>query len=211
MTRLTKYFRIRKPPFLGCMALLFGLAALVCYFFVDFLFLDKIMFYLTYLGPSPLIKWASFLLFPPLYLSLCLGCFLYVRFSKKDLGQAVLFFELLAAQLLSVAFVRVSKIFIGRARPEAFFAKGFFGFEHGSFDSYFHSFPSGHIAAVFTLAASIALCYPRFRILSISLASVFSLSRVLLLAHFPSDLFATGGLVMLIAQIVHVVLKSLHT
>jgi len=103
------------------------------------------------------------------------------------------------------------KIIIGRARPEMFLTKRFCGFELCNFDDHFHSFPSGHIAAAFALAASIAVCYPRFRILSLSIALVLSLSRILLLAHFPSDLFATGCIVMLVAEMVHLRLKSVHT
>ena len=52
------------------------------------------------------------------------------------------------------------------------------------------SFPSGHTAAAFVMAALVAFYYPAFSPLAYSLASLIGFSRVLLGVHFPSDIIA---------------------
>ena len=56
------------------------------------------------------------------------------------------------------------------------------------------SFPSGHATAAFCLYATMAKFYPRTGPLFLVLAVLCAISRVLLLKHYPSDVFA-GALV----------------
>ena len=189
-----------------CVCLGFAIAALFCYFFVDFPLLEEIAPYRK--SFRTFFKGVSLLIFPPIYLAICCGGFLWARFVSKTQCWILPFFELITAQALSVAFVRVFKVIIGRARPESFLSKNLIGFECFSVSHYFHSLPSGHTMAAFTLAGSIALLFPHFRIWSLAIAFLFSLSRVFLLDHFPSDLFATGMIAMMIAQIVHSMLQK---
>lgn len=67
--------------------------------------------------------------------------------------------------------------------------------------------------AAFALTGSLLLLFPRFRFLWLFLAFSLSLSRVFLLDHFPSDLFATAATGLLIAQGVHGATKQIihHT
>ena len=206
MIHFIKSQPFHATPFLRRVCLGFTLAAFFCYFFVDFPLTEALAPYRQSL--RFISKKASFLIFPPLYLIICGGGFLWARFLSKSQKWVLPSFELITAQVLSVAFVRTFKVIIGRARPESFLSKDLIGFEFLSSNHHFHSLPSGHIMAAFTLAASIALLFPRFRILSFSIAFIFSLSRIFLLAHFPSDLFATGMIGMIIAQIVHTMLQN---
>jgi len=194
-------------PFLARVSIGFVLAAVFCYFFVDFPLIEEIAPYRK-IFRTPL-KLASFLIFPPLYLFIGAGAFIWARFLCKNKQWTLPSFEMITAQALSVAFVRVFKVIIGRARPESFLSRDLIGFEFFSSSHHFHSLPSGHTMAAFTLAASIALLFPRFRYLSLTLAFLFSLSRIYLLDHFPSDLFATGAIGIFIAQMVHIVLQKI--
>lgn len=184
----------------------FALAAIFCYFFVDLPFVKVIAPYKTtfYLP----LKSISLLIFPPFYLAIFSIAFLWIRLLNKSNRLSLFFFELTAIQVFSIACVRILKVVIGRVRPENFLSNEWMGFKFFSLSHHFHSIPSGHTMTAFSIATSIALFFPRFRILSLVLAFLLSSSRAFLLDHFPSDLFATGSLGMIIAQMIHIMLQK---
>ncbi|MGO4671123.1 phosphatase PAP2 family protein [Bosea sp. 2RAB26] len=56
------------------------------------------------------------------------------------------------------------------------------------------SFPSGHAVQMGALAAALARIWPRYSVWSWSGATLIALTRVALLAHWPSDVVAGGAL-----------------
>jgi undecaprenyl-diphosphatase len=52
------------------------------------------------------------------------------------------------------------------------------------------SFPSGHATTAFATAVVLAAWYPRQAVGFVGLAALVGLSRILLGAHFPSDVLA---------------------
>ena len=65
------------------------------------------------------------------------------------------------------------------------------------------SFPSGHAAAVFSVATVVARRYARKRwvpFAAYGMAAVISLSRITQLAHYPSDVFLGGALGYTVAR-----------
>ncbi|WP_427980866.1 phosphatase PAP2 family protein [Agarivorans sp.] len=60
------------------------------------------------------------------------------------------------------------------------------------------SFPSGHSAGAFVMAACIAQTFPTWTVLAFVWASLVACSRVLLGVHFISDVLAGAGLGLLI-------------
>jgi len=52
------------------------------------------------------------------------------------------------------------------------------------------SFPSGHTAAAFVMAALSNYYYPEFGVVAFSLATIIGSSRVLLGVHYPTDIVA---------------------
>jgi membrane-associated phospholipid phosphatase len=78
-----------------------------------------------------------------------------------------------------------------RARPSATHAGAFFSIFPCFPASYaYASFPSGHATTAFATALLLACWYPRQSGLFIGLAVLVGLSRVVLGAHFPSDVLA---------------------
>lgn len=152
-------------------------------------------------------KVCTLLIFPPLYLALSAAGFVMARLKKSR--WTLPFFEILVAQCLSIAFVRLFKIIIGRARPDIFLKKGVYGFYGFEWNHHFHSFPSGHSMAAFTLATSLALLFPRFRTYFFSIAALLTTSRIFLLGHFPSDVIGTAAIALMIAGGVHHFINSI--
>ena len=187
-------------PFLKALLLL--LLAGTSYFFLD-------REALPYIGKThkPLFKALTFLIFPPLHLLIWITAFTLARL-KKSLWTLPLF-KIVAAQCLAVAFARVFKVIIGRARPDIFIKKGVFGLYGFSWNHHYHSFPSGHALTAFTLATSLSLLFPRFRYYFYFFATLLSLSRPLLFDHYFSDIMGTGAIGMMLASFVHITLKKM--
>jgi len=86
--------------------------------------------------------------------------------------------------------VSLVKYVIGRARPSHFHELGVFAFKPFSLDAYFASFPSGHSTTAGALFAAIALFFPNLRFPALVLGVWLGFSRVLVGAHYPSDVIA---------------------
>lgn len=81
----------------------------------------------------------------------------------------------------------------GRNRPINLFINNQFGFDYFQVIHESTSFPSGHAVTAFTLATAIGILFPRLHIPAFSAAVAIGLSRVMLTAHYLSDVFAGAG------------------
>jgi membrane-associated phospholipid phosphatase len=81
----------------------------------------------------------------------------------------------------------IGKRIIGRVRPSDL---GAFAYEPLSWRSEYASFPSGHTTNVFATLVAIGLVFPRVRPALWIYALVIAASRVIVSAHFPSDVLA---------------------
>ena len=88
------------------------------------------------------------------------------------------------------ALVHLLKTLIGRARPEMLVELGAYSLTPFSGDSVFESFPSGHSAAVGSFFGAFALLVPQLRPLFLAAALLIGVSRVIVGAHYPSDVAA---------------------
>lgn len=91
-------------------------------------------------------------------------------------------------------FINVVKQFIGRGRPGTFDAFGPFTLQPFRFVYEFQSFPSGHAATAGAVIAFGFLVARRWRLGLLIFGLAIAVSRVVVGAHYPSDIFA--GLVV---------------
>jgi membrane-associated phospholipid phosphatase len=103
---------------------------------------------------------------------------------------AFLFLSIAASGLA----VDVLKFTFGRPRPKLLFASGVFDFEWLGLRPDHWSFPSGHSATIVALLTGLWLLWPRHALFYILAGTIVALSRVVVGAHYLSDVFA-GGLV----------------
>ena len=88
----------------------------------------------------------------------------------------------------------VLKWIVGRGRPFVGGEGNVFNFRHFGGTEAFASFPSGHANTAFALAFAVSALWPQARPWMLVYAVAIALSRLVLLAHHPSDVVA-GALV----------------
>jgi membrane-associated phospholipid phosphatase len=98
------------------------------------------------------------------------------------------------AVLVPVLFGEVVKWIVGRGRPFVGGKANAFNFSHFAGTEAYASFPSAHAITSASLAFAVAALWPRARIPMIVYAVLVAASRLVLLAHHPSDVVA-GALV----------------
>jgi len=110
--------------------------------------------------------------------------------SKTKTGWRLALYFLVTIGSASIV-VHLAKLIIGRARPELFSEYGAHSISFFSgHDWVFQSFPSGHSAAVGSFFGAFSMLAPRLRIVFLIGALVIGISRVIVGAHYPSDVAA---------------------
>lgn len=104
-----------------------------------------------------------------------------------------LFFAVLVPVLAS----ELIKWGVGRGRPFVGGADSVFHFSHFAGTPAYSSFPSGHATTAFALAFAVAAVWPGSRMAMAVYAVIIAVTRLVLLAHHPSDVVA-GALVGII-------------
>jgi membrane-associated phospholipid phosphatase len=98
------------------------------------------------------------------------------------------------AVLVPVLAGEVIKWVVGRGRPFVGGAANAFNFSHFAGTEAYASFPSGHAITSFALAFAVSAVWPRARAVMVVYAVLIAISRLVLLAHHPSDVVA-GALI----------------
>ena len=86
--------------------------------------------------------------------------------------------------------VHLFKLFVGRARPALFEEHGAYSLTPFAYDDLYSSFPSGHSAAVGAFFGAFSMLAPHLRPLFLIGALTIGVSRVIVGAHYPSDVAA---------------------
>lgn len=105
-----------------------------------------------------------------------------------------LFLSVLVAMLAG----EVLKFVAGRGRPFVGGEANAFNFSPFAGTPAFASLPSGHALAAFALAFAVSALWPRWRVAMWTYAVLICISRIVLLAHHPSDVVA-GALTGVVA------------
>ena len=105
--------------------------------------------------------------------------------------RALYFFAVIA---VSGIVAQVIKHVIGRARPVLLAADGPYHFEFFSIRNALASFPSGHTTSAFAAAVALGYMRPAWRWWLLAAAVTIGLSRVLVGAHYPSDVVGGAAL-----------------
>jgi len=146
---------------------------------------------LTDLGKAALVLWllAAALSAVAIFAARWRGM---ARSRLLDFGTRLQF--VFFAVLVPVLFGEVIKWIAGRGRPFVGGKADAFNFVHFAGTEAYASFPSAHSITAFALAFAVAAVWPRARAPMIVYAILIGASRLVLLAHHPSDVVA-GALV----------------
>jgi membrane-associated phospholipid phosphatase len=101
---------------------------------------------------------------------------------------------LFCAVAVSNLVTEVLKYCIGRGRPFVGGEANAFHFSHFAGNPAYYSFPSGHATTAFALAFAVSVIWPKARFAMAVYAVVIVATRLVLVAHHPSDVVA-GALV----------------
>src|SRR5712675_448494 len=107
-------------------------------------------------------------------------------------GTRILF--IFFAVLLPALTGEIIKDVVGRGRPFVGGQANAFNFSHFAGTEAYASFPSGHATTAFALAFAVSVVWPHLRSVMLVYAVMIGASRLVLLAHHPSDVVA-GALV----------------
>jgi membrane-associated phospholipid phosphatase len=98
------------------------------------------------------------------------------------------------AVLVPVLGGELIKWIVGRGRPFVGGEANAFNFAHFAGGEAYASFPSGHAVTSFALAFAVTAIWPQARIAMAVYAVLIALSRLVLLAHHPSDVVAGASI-----------------
>jgi len=97
---------------------------------------------------------------------------------------------LFAAVALPGLVFTIAKRLIGRARPLVEGSAAPFSYRPLGWSVEYASFPSGHATDAFAIATAVGALWPRTRPIMWTYAVLIAISRIVLTAHFPSDVIA---------------------
>ncbi|MBV8548433.1 MAG: phosphatase PAP2 family protein [Alphaproteobacteria bacterium] len=109
----------------------------------------------------------------------------------------------------------ILKPLIGQARPVEWLRDGVYGFHPFSFTAAWNAMPSGHATTAFSLILILSARWPRLAVLWTVGGFVLALSRVLVNAHYVSDIFMAAAVawacfIILRQGVVQNGIKTLH-
>ncbi|MDC2978841.1 phosphatase PAP2 family protein [Pelagibacteraceae bacterium] len=111
--------------------------------------------------------------------------------------------------ILTVGIItQIIKHVVGRPRPNHTDFENVFSFKYFSLESNFHSFPSGHSSTIFIVCFILVSVAPKLRYFFYFLASVVAFSRVVVGAHFFTDIVAGAILALILFKVLNILIEN---
>ncbi|SPJ16451.1 Phosphoesterase, PA-phosphatase related [Syntrophobacter sp. SbD2] len=136
------------------------------------------------------------------YLVAAFAGFIYLRFVRKNKilanAAAFLFFAVALAGIAN----DLIKILVGRSRPGLLLSHGVYGFKPFTNQYYYASFPSGHANTIAALCYGVGVVMGRFKYILMTIALAVMASRVIVGAHFPSDVLFGAYLGVVVTELI---------
>jgi membrane-associated phospholipid phosphatase len=120
--------------------------------------------------------------------------FKFVRINKKLSSRSIFIFLTIA---ISGVITDIIKYILGRYRPEALFQQDLYGFICFQHSHSMTSFPSGHANTITAIMFSLYLIYPRYWLAFLLVALLIMASRIVICAHYLSDVLFGSYLAIL--------------
>lgn len=108
----------------------------------------------------------------------------------------------LGSLALGSVILHILKRLVGRRRPRDEIEMHLYEFKFWTFKADYNSFPSGHALTIFCVAAIATCLEPNLAIVWFIVAALLSATRVLLTAHFVSDVLIGAGMGLICSHIV---------
>jgi membrane-associated phospholipid phosphatase len=131
---------------------------------------------------------------------LCRGKDVPERYRRLFAVVGIRAFFIFVTVAISGIIADILKIILGRARPTMLLHHGDYGLHPFTGKAFYHGMPSGHSATLFSLAFALSVFMPRLRWGWIALAAFLSSSRLMVEAHYVSDVLAGAALAWLVCE-----------
>jgi membrane-associated phospholipid phosphatase len=155
----------------------------------------------------PWLLWITRLAWGGLYIVPLLILTVILRYIVKSDYWKPCFFLWLSVIIPSLANL-VAKVTFGRSRPTLWLGKAEYGFHWFKMKAVYWSFPSGHTITMMGFVFGLSVLYPRYLKAFIIVGLLIVSTRILLLAHFVSDVMIATYLAMVIVYALTKFLKS---
>jgi membrane-associated phospholipid phosphatase len=138
------------------------------------------------------------------YLTAVFAGFVFFKFIKKNPAPANVLLFLFIAVIISGLANDLIKFVVGRSRPCLLITHGIYAFKPFSHQYDYASFPSGHANTITALCYGLSLATGRFKYALSIIALAVMASRVVLEAHFLSDVLFGACLAIVITELIAV-------
>ncbi len=126
--------------------------------------------------------------------------------SAKNLSN---FFISSFVYILTVGIItQIIKHVVGRPRPNHTDFEDVFNFKYFTMESNFHSFPSGHSSTIFVVCFILVSVVPKLRYFFYFFASVVAFSRIIVGAHFFTDIVGGAILALILFKVLNKLVEN---